>query len=200
MSVNSVQRLRSTRAHQGWWRSSDGWCLIPAVNLHRLILLATVALALTGSAADRIHAESARQQRSEPAARFVGAWKLLSFQSFDANGVARPGAYDVGIIVYDASGRMTAQLMHSSNKAEQTPANDADRASAYRRYLGYWGPFTVDESKGVVIHHVEGSSNPSWVGSNQVRHYSFAADGQGLTLSVKNGERVTSTLRWERIR
>jgi len=47
---------------------------------------------------------------------------------------------------------------------------------------------------------VEGSSNPSWVGSNQVRHYAFDADGQHLTLSLKNGERVTSTLRWQRIR
>jgi hypothetical protein len=95
---------------------------------------------------------------------------------------------------------MTAQLMHSSNKADQSPATDADRATSYRRYLGYWGPFTVNEVQGIVTHHVEGSSNPSWVGSNQVRYYSFAADGQGLTLSVKNGERITSTLQWERLR
>jgi hypothetical protein len=90
--------------------------------------------------------------------------------------------------------------MHSSNKASAPLAADADRAAAYRRYLGYWGPFTVDEAKGVVVHHVEGSSNPSWVGSNQVRYYVLAPDGQKLTLSVKNGERVTSTLVWERIR
>ena len=139
------------------------------------------------------------QGASPPAPRFVGAWRLLSFQSFDQSGTARPGNYDVGFIVYDASGRMSAQLMHSSNKAGAPLTADADRAAAYRRYLGYWGPFTVDEAKSIVVHHVEGSSNPSWVGSEQVRYYSFAADGR-LTLSVKSGERVTSTLVWERIR
>jgi hypothetical protein len=132
--------------------------------------------------------------------RFVGVWRLVSFQSFDATGVARPGAYDLGLIVYDASGRMTAQLMHSSNKADRPLSTDADRATAYRRYLGYWGPFTVDASKGIIVHRVEGSSNPSWVGSDQVRYFSFAEGGRELTLSVKNGERTTSTLRWERVR
>jgi hypothetical protein len=45
------------------------------------------------------------------------------------------------------------------------------RAAAYRRYLGYWGPFVVDAAAGHVTHIVEGSSNPSRVGSGQVRHY-----------------------------
>jgi hypothetical protein len=172
------------------------------VSLYRLVLSATITCVLVSTTAgERSHAQSAASRPSSPgAARFIGAWRLLSFQSFDASGAARPGAYDVGIIIYDASGRMTAQLMHSSNKADQPITGDAERAAAYRRYLGYWGPFTVDESKGVVTHQAEGSSNPSWVGSNQVRHYSFAADGQRLTLSVKNGERVTSTLVWERMR
>jgi hypothetical protein len=139
--------------------------------------------------------------QSRPVAeRLVGAWRLVSFESFDQNGTARPGNYDTGMIVYDASGRMSAQLMHSSNKASAPLTADADRAAAYRRYLGYWGPFTVDEAKSIVVHRVEGASNPSWVGSNQVRHYRLTADGKRLTLSVKNGERTTSTLVWERIR
>ena len=100
----------------------------------------------------------------------------------------------------EASGRMTAQLMLSSNRADRVPATDEDRAAAYRRYLGYWGPFTVDTATGVVVHHVEGSSNPSWVGNQQIRHFDFAADGNRLTLSVKSGDRVTSTLVWERLR
>jgi hypothetical protein len=143
---------------------------------------------------------SAAPQPSSVAARLVGAWRLVSFQSFDQNGTARPGAYDTGILVYDASGRMSAHLMHSSNKADQPLTTDADRAAAYRRYLGYWGPFTVDEVKGVVTHHVEGSSNPNWVGSNQIRYYDLSSNGERLTLSLKSGDRVTSTLLWDRIR
>jgi hypothetical protein len=132
--------------------------------------------------------------------RLVGTWGLVSFVSFDANGVSRPGAYDVGRVVYDASGQMSAHLMNSANRADTAPATDADRSAAYRRYLGYYGPFTVDELTGIVIHHVVGASNPSWVGSNQVRYFNLSEDGNRLTLSVKNGDRVTSTLIWQRIR
>ncbi len=142
------------------------------------------------------------QPRAETAReRLIGTWQLTTYQILDSDGgPARPGAYDVGRITYDPSGHMSAQLMHSSNKAAQPPATDAERAAAYRRYLGYFGPFTVDEGKGVVTHHVAGSSNPGWVGSNQVRHFAFSADGNGLTLSLRNGERVTQTLYWERVR
>ena len=156
-----------------------------------------VAILIAGSSGVTAFA----QQRAGSAKdRLVGAWGLVSFVSFDANGASRPGAYDLGRIVYDASGQMSAHLMHSSNKAEASPATDADRSAAFRRYLGYYGPFTVDELTRIVLHHVVGSSNPSWVGSNQVRYFSLSEDGNKLTLSVKNQTRVTSTLVWERIR
>ena len=158
------------------------------------VLLAVLIAACSGPAA-------VAQQRTAPAKdRLVGAWGLVSFVSFDANGASRPGVYDLGRIVYDASGQMSAHLMHSSNKADTPLATDADRSAAFRRYLGYYGPFTIDELTGIVIHHVIGSSNPNWVGSNQVRYFSFSEDGNRLTLSVKNQTRVTSTLIWERIK
>ena len=131
--------------------------------------------------------------------RLAGAWELVSFESIAADGTRRPGAYDRGQITYDASGRMSAQLMHSSNKADQTPQTDEARATAYRRYLGYYGPFVVDEARGTVTHIVEGSSNPSWVGSRQVRYYELTPDNQQLTLSVRNADgRVTGSLVWRR--
>jgi hypothetical protein len=133
--------------------------------------------------------------------RLVGSWELVSFESIAADGTRRPGAYDRGQIFYDASGRMSAQLMHSSNKADQAPQADDARAAAYRRYLGYYGPFVVDEGKGTVTHIVDGSSNPSWVGSRQVRYYELTPDNQQLTLSVRNAEgRVTGALVWKRSR
>jgi hypothetical protein len=161
-------------------------------NLKRL----TVAVLIAGC----FGSFALAQQRGKPAKdRLVGAWGLVSFVSFDANGVSRPGNYDLGRIVYDASGQMTAQLMNSANKADTSPATDADRAAAYRRYLGYYGPFTVDDLAGTVIHHVVGSSNPSWIGSNQVRHFTLSEDGNTLTLSTKNNDRVTGKLTWERM-
>ena len=137
--------------------------------------------------------------QSSVAQRLVGAWELVSYEIIAADGTRRPGNYDRGQITYDAGGRMSAHLMHSSNKSDQTPATDEARATAFRRYLGYYGPFVVDEAKGIVTHIVDGSSNPSWVGSRQVRYYELSKDNAQLILSVKNADgRVTSTLLWKR--
>jgi len=133
------------------------------------------------------------------AQRLVGAWELVSYEIIAADGTRRPGNYDRGQITYDAAGRMSAHLMHSSNKADQAPQTDEARAAAFRRYLGYYGPFVVDEGKSSVTHIVDGSSNPSWVGSRQLRYYELSADNAQLTLMLKDANgRVTQSLVWKR--
>ena len=134
------------------------------------------------------------------AQRLVGSWELVSYEIIAADGGRRPGNYDRGQITYDTSGRMSAHLMHSSNKSDASPQTDDLRATAYRRYLGYWGPFVVDAAAGHVTHIVEGSSNPSWVGSRQLRYYELSPDGSQLTLSRRDGARVTQSLVWKRSR
>src|SRR5262245_5470577 len=142
--------------------------------------------------------DAARQ--SPIAQRLVGSWELVSYEIIAADGTRRPGNYDRGQITYDRSGRMSAHLMHSSNKAEASPQTDELRAAAFRRYLGYYGPFVVDESGGTVTHIVEGSSNPSWVGSKQLRYFELSPDGAQLTLSLRDGTRTTLSLVWKRSR
>src|SRR6187549_3038942 len=142
----------------------------------RASLLAGIALFLIATAP----VDAARQ--ASIAQRLVGSWELVSYEIIAADGTRRPGNYDRGQITYDASGRMSAHLMHSSNKADASPQTDELRAAAFRRYLGYYGPFVVDTASGTVTHHVDGSSNPSWVGTKQVRYYALSADNSQLTL------------------
>ena len=150
--------------------------------------LLPVAFCISGSA----EAQAVRD-------RLIGSWELVTYEIIAADGTRRPGAYDRGQITYDASGRMSAHLMNSANKADASPATDELRAAAYRRYLGYYGPFVVDEAKGIVTHIVEGSSNPSWPGTRQVRYYELAKDNAQLTLMLKDANgRVTQSLVWKR--
>jgi Lipocalin-like domain len=130
--------------------------------------------------------------------RLVGNWKLVKYEVFDVSGSARPGAFDEGRLMYDEKGEMSAHLMQSGRPREAA-TTETDRAAAYQAYLGYFGPFTIDPDKQIVVHHVVGSSRPDWIGSEQVRYYAFPADNT-LTLSLKSGERVTQTLTWERAR
>jgi hypothetical protein len=143
----------------------------------RTLLLAS--LALTASL-------SASAQPTSPAAleRFVGNWRLVKFVNVDEGGVERDAGYEGGRIMYDAAGNMAAQLMRKTRE----------------NYVAYYGRVTVDPKGRTVTHHVEGSTNPKWVGTDLVRHYEFTEDGR-LLLSLRNASgRVTGTLTWERVK
>ncbi len=130
--------------------------------------------------------------------RFIGNYKLIKFESFDDKGTSRPGAYDAGRIMYDGAGQMAAQLMRT-NRPKENPTTDTQRVAAYQSYFAYYGGYTVDEAKGMVVHHLQGSTNPSSTGADFIRYYKFSDDGKFLTLSVKNQQgQVTGVLTWER--
>ena len=128
--------------------------------------------------------------------QLAGEWTLVKYEIFSENGQTRPGNYDIGRIDY-GDREMSAHLMRSG-RPKEAPATEAARAAAYQGYLGYFGPYTIDAEKKIVVHHVAGSSLPNWLGTEQVRHYAFSSDGKQLTLSLKNGDRITQTLTWER--
>lgn len=144
-------------------------------------------------------AVSATLTAADARSRLLGSWRLVDYVVIDAAGRKQPGNFDTGSIVYDASGQMSAHLMRARGRASGNPTTDADRSAAYRSYLGYFGPFTVDERRGVVVHTVTGSSFPHWVGTDQVRYFSLSNDGRTLELSLKDGDRVTQTLTWKKV-
>ena len=143
---------------------------------------------------------SAQSRGVEVHARFVGNWRLLTFENIAENGTTSNAGYDGGRITYDAAGNMAAQLTRANRKPLSQPATDAERAAAYSSYVAYYGRVTIDAAAGKVTHHVEGSVNPNWVKTDLVRYYAFSEDGRRLMLSIKNAQgRVTGTLTWERI-
>ena len=133
--------------------------------------------------------------------RLVGNYRLVSFVNIDEKGVERQAAYDAGRIMYDAHGSMAAQLSRSGREKLSPMPSEAERAAAYSGFLAYYGRYTIDAANGRVTHHVEGSTNPNWPGTDLVRYYAFSPDNSRLILSVKNAEgRITGTLTWERMR
>jgi hypothetical protein len=152
-------------------------------------------------AARGLESSASQASAADVQKRLAGHYKLLKFESFDESGAARNGGYDEGRILYDAAGNMSAQLMRTGRKRLSTPATEAERALAYSGFLAYYGRFTVDPATQKVTHHVEGSTNPNWVGTDLIRYYEFSSDNTRLMLSIKNAQgRVTGTLTWERLR
>lgn len=71
--------------------------------------------------------------------------------------------------------------------------------AAYIGYVAYFGTYDVAADGSSLVHYVEGSLNPDWVGGEQRRALRF--DGDRLILSAevrKHDATVTHSLTWER--
>ncbi len=87
-------------------------------------------------------------------------------------------------------------------------ADDLMEEAVLSRYFAYYGTYAVDRNAGTVTHHLLGSLEPSWVGTDQVRKLEFlgpdrlqlmaeiAAD-DALEAAGASGSNV---LVWERVR
>jgi hypothetical protein len=63
-------------------------------------------------------------------------------------------------------------------------------------YIAYFGTFEIDEASRTVVHHIEASLVPSWVGTGLRRAYEFG-DRSQLILTATS-ERDSTRLVWQR--
>jgi len=117
---------------------------------------------------------------------FVGAWRLLSWEARTADGrITYPWGEEVaGYLLYTADGHMSAALMAAGRPRfavdDILGGTVEERAQAAQTYLSYAGTYEIGD--GEVVHHVELSLFPNWVGDVQRRF--FALEGHRLTLST----------------
>ena len=95
---------------------------------------------------------------------------------------------------------MAAQFMPDRDRpkwkeGEQPTPEQAKEA--IRRYVAYFGTYTIDERARTVSHHRKGTINGAGVGVDFVRRYEFVA-GDRLILTPVDNRSVHLT--WERTR
>jgi hypothetical protein len=141
----------------------------------------------------------------------VGTWKLVSIDERDASGrqvvPLDYGPEPIGLLMYDATGHMSAQAMRRG-RARLPATDDVHQATpeqakaAFVGYNAYFGTYTVDERQSLVVHHVEGSMIPNWEGSAQRRRYTIVGDK--LILEPPEfqaaGQQRSRRLTWQRVR
>ncbi|MFP3914486.1 MAG: lipocalin-like domain-containing protein [Actinomycetota bacterium] len=135
----------------------------------------------------------------------VGTWELVEWTATVGGRESRPfGGNVVGRLTYTPDGYMWAALMRrdrpSLTAGSMAGATATERAAAAAGYLNYGGTFTSNDDQ--VVHHVEVSLFPNWVGLDQVRKISWI--GEELELSTgpetsRSGETVVNRLRWRRL-
>lgn len=124
--------------------------------------------------------------------RFHGTWKLLTYESHAPDGsIGLPlGADPVGLLVYTPDGRMSGQAMRRKHDPHATGPLD--------NYIAYFGAFTVDDVSCEIVHWVEGSLYPNWVGTQQRRGFAFSGNRLTLTAALQRSPTVHHLV-WERV-
>ena len=137
----------------------------------------------------------------------VGVWKLVSFESRAETGEASypMGEHPIGLLTYDAKGRVANQLMQPNRPAfksgDRRRGSPEEIKAAFEGFSAYYGTYRIDERQGRVMHRIEASSFPNEVGTEVERF--FEISGRRLTLRtpprVFAGQAGFSTLVWERV-
>jgi hypothetical protein len=134
----------------------------------------------------------------------VGTWRLKLWETRTPDGrVAYPLGRDaVGYLIYTAGGHMAVTIMRVNRP---TFASDdllggtlEEQATAAAGYVTYCGRYEIRD--GTVVHHVELSLFPNWVGSTQVRFAEVEADELTITTErLAIGGETVNRLVWERV-
>jgi hypothetical protein len=150
---------------------------------------------------------STKMAQSQDVPNLLGTWRLVSFEARDSKGQLQYplGKHVFGLLMYDAGGNMSAHVMRRDRAlfAANHPdcGTDAEVRAAFEGYASYFGTYTIDQATQTVTHHVRGAWYPNWIGSDQLRHFTF--EGSRLLLStpalVPGGDSLEYVLTWERI-
>lgn len=142
------------------------------------------------------------------ASQLIGTWHLVSRVVTLPGGAvmhdAGLGARPVGTLTYTADGFMSAQLMAGSRPDSVECAAGSSVASenndrSINHYDAYFGTYTVDESKHIVTHHLQGALAAEDVGKNLFRQFAVAGDTLTIVTSTDSPQgRQVKTLKWLR--
>ena len=136
----------------------------------------------------------------------IGTWRLISWEtrSVDGQKIGYPLGKDaVGYIMYNEDGYMFVAIMRPNRMkfaaGDLLGGSTEEKVQAADTYVSYCGQYEFQGDK--VIHHVDLSLFPNWVGVDQERLVELR--GNRLILSTRpillGGMLQTAHLIWERV-
>ena len=136
--------------------------------------------------------------------RLFGFYQIESVSRQWGDGESLPvDQYDTAYVIYAPSGHMSVHLMRPGREPYAAGGPTPQEAlQAVQTYGSYFGPFSVHEEEGYLVHHRIGNQNPGGTGTDAHRYYELT--DTHLTLrpppgTDSEGRQVQSALRWVRI-
>ncbi len=135
----------------------------------------------------------------------VGAWRLVSWENQAADGqVSYPmGPNPIGYVLYTGDGRFSVTISRLGRAGfaagDLLSGTTEEKARAVEGFVSYAGRYSFHGDR--VIHHVELSLFPNWVGSDQERWVELLGDRLTLSASplLLAGKPQVPRLVWERV-
>ena len=144
-----------------------------------------------------------------PANGLIGSWRLVDWTVTVGERSRRPwGGTAHGLLTYTDDGRMWAALMATDRPDMPTrtlsAAPPTQRAAAASGFVMYAGTYSMDGED--VIHHVEISLLPNYVGNDERRHIDWIETDHGIDLQLTTpptatdaGRTAIERLRWTKV-
>ncbi len=140
----------------------------------------------------------------DQAERFVGVWRLVSWENRLANGSTTRDPRTVSYLIYTDTGQM-AYLSMDPDRPKWGDSRAPTGPEAISAIIGvgaYSGTVEIHADEGFVLHHVELEKVPNNVGITRKRWFAFQGPDR-LVLSLDPGELapsiVETALTWERV-
>ena len=154
-------------------------------------ILITLALCATASLA---------QTESDIRNQIVGTWTLVSTEQIMKDGTTRPdprfGPHAKGFLMYQPDGFMCANLVNPDRPkwADTAHPTPAEKAAAGDGTFAYCGRYEIDVKQKQIVHLPEVATDPGYVGSRQIRPYTFQ-DGRLVLGDVEKDDPAVE--RWK---
>ena len=129
----------------------------------------------------------------------IGTWRTIGHEIVAKDGTVShpfgPGPHH-GNLVYHPNGTVSVLVIRTDPRKLGSGSSPAERGAALERcvvYVGHW------EIRGnMVVHHIDVSLNPDWVGTAQQRNATL--DGDRLVLSPPPDQTgATARISWQRV-
>lgn len=119
----------------------------------------------------------------------VGVWEIVELTDWDAEGKqSEPfGSDPNGYFVYTPQGRLILHILPNPLPSPETPPITVEELAARARSsIAYYGTYSVDYDRGVLVHEVAGALSPNRAGGAYERP--FELDGDELVLDFGRGD------------
>lgn len=143
-------------------------------------------------------------QESAMAQNVAGTWKLISEKIHRGGTTSEPlGSDPAGLMMLDPSGHVMMTIsrrdlpkLAAKRRDEGTPEENKGILSGL---LAYFGTYTV-EPNGVLSYHIDASTFPNWIGTDQKRHFKLDGDEMTWTNYAPAISGDTAVLVWQRMK